>query len=197
MNGRGRASLPAVMAAGILLLGGCVADDGGATPTTSTPAPAVPTSEPDTGPTADPSPSAASAVLPTECGTLAGEPTRAETVGDMTLQSNGADFVRPAPEGSSLALGCDWIVGEASGVLLLISTADDAAVTAGLDALTADGWECQPGEDFGAQFCQVPGGTPETEEVVVAREGVWIYLSSVNRNARAFLSEIVADIFPS
>ncbi|GAA0494260.1 hypothetical protein [Microbacterium aurantiacum] len=195
MNGRLRLSLLATMCAGAFLLGGCAAEGGGTTPTPAAPASATPTSDPE--PTTEPDPPASSAVLPTDCGALVSEATRAETVGDMTLQSDGADFVRPAPDGATLALGCDWIVDEASGVLLLISTADDAAVTAGLDALTADGWECQPAEDFGAQFCQVAGGTPETEEVIVAREDVWIYLSSVNRNARAFLSEIVADIFPA
>lgn len=195
MNGRLRLTLLATMCAGAVLLGGCAAEGGETTPTAAASPSATPPSDPE--PTAEPDPPASSAVLPTECGLLASEPTRAETVGDMTLQSDGADFVRPAPEGSSLALGCDWIVGEASGVLLLIRTADDAAVTAGLEALTADGWECRPAEDFGAQFCQAAGGTTETEEVIVAREDVWIYLSSVNRNARAFLSEIVADIFPS
>ena len=146
MNGRLRLALLATMCAGAFLLGGCAAEGGGTTPTAAAPASSTPTPDPE--PTAEPDPPASSAVLPTDCGTLASDATRAETVGDMTLQSDGADFVRPAPDGAALALGCDWIVGEASGVLLLISTADDAAVTAGLDALTADGWECQPAEDF-------------------------------------------------
>ncbi|MEV7756541.1 hypothetical protein AB0O16_02310 [Microbacterium sp. NPDC089180] len=39
------------------------------------------------------------------------------------------------------------------------------------------------------------GGTAQTEDVVVARDGVWISLETVNVDARAWLSEISSQIF--
>ena len=39
------------------------------------------------------------------------------------------------------------------------------------------------------------GDAPDTEEIIVAREGVWIYLSTSNRNGRAFLSDIAQQIW--
>lgn len=135
------------------------------------------------------------ATLPDSCDTLASDATRAEAVGDMTLQSGGEDFVRPAPEGAELVLGCDWIVGDATGMLLLISTADPAAVTEAATRLPAEGYSCQMSDDFGAEFCDLPGQGPDTEEMIVARENVWIYLATANRNGRAFLSEIVQGVF--
>jgi hypothetical protein len=133
--------------------------------------------------------------LPTDCADLASAPTREEAVGDMRLQSDGQGFVRPAPEGATLALGCDWIVGDSTGMLLLISSAEPDAVTAALQTLPAEGWNCQTSDDFGAQFCDLPGSGENTEEMIVARENVWIYLSTSNRNGRAFLSEIATGIF--
>lgn len=133
--------------------------------------------------------------LPTDCADLASPATRQEAVGDMRLQSDGQGFVRPAPQGATLALGCDWIVGDTTGMLLLISTAPAAAVTTAQQALPAQGWTCQLSEDFGAQFCDLPGSGENTEEMIVARDDVWIYLSTSNRNGRAFLSEIATGIF--
>jgi hypothetical protein len=133
--------------------------------------------------------------LPASCDTLASDDARSAAVGDMTLQSNGEGFVRPAPEGAQLALGCDWISGDATGMLLLISTADPAAVADAVAQLPSEGYACQMSEDFGADFCALPGSGADTEELVVAREDVWIYLSTAQRNGRAFLSEIVQGIF--
>lgn len=113
----------------------------------------------------------------------------------MTLQSDGQGFVRPAPEGSTLVLGCDWIVGDATGLLVLISTAAPDAVTAAVATLPEEGYTCQVSDDFGAQFCELPGAGPDTEEFVVARDDVWIYYAPVNRNGRAFLSDIASQIF--
>ncbi|KRA23589.1 hypothetical protein ASD65_03475 [Microbacterium sp. Root61] len=140
-------------------------------------------------------PSAAPAVLPTDCTTLGTDAVREETVGDMTLQGDGVGFVRPAPANATLALGCDWIIEESAGVLLLISTATPAEVTAGVDSLAALGYTCSVSDDFGADFCVLPGDGADTEEMVVARDGVWIFLGSVNRNARAFLSDIAQQIW--
>lgn len=193
--------LPAVAAGAVIVTAGLAGCGGGAGTATPSSSPTT-SSSPATSASASPSPSVApepsptsSAVLPTDCNTLASAGTRAETVGDMTLQSNGEGFVRPAPAGATLALGCDWIVGDATGVLLLISTATPEAVTAALATLPAQGYTCQTSDDFGAQFCTLPGANAETEEMIVAREGVWIYLSTANRNGRAFLSEIVQGIF--
>jgi len=179
----------AVIAAA-LALSGCTS--GGASPTAS-PTSSVSHS---VSPSPSPTPTASAAVaLPTDCTDLATPATWQAAVGDMTLQSNGEGFVRPAPEGATLVLGCDWIVGDATGMLLLISTAATEAVTAAVAALPTQGYTCQVSDDFGADFCVLPGEGADTEEMIVARDGVWIYLSTVNRNVREFLSEIVATIF--
>ncbi len=133
--------------------------------------------------------------LPTDCGSLGSAATRQAAVGDMRLQSDGQGFTRPAPAGATLALGCDWIVGDSTGMLLLISTADAGAVTSAVASLPAQGYSCQASDDFGATYCVLPGSGPDTEEAIVARDTVWIYLSTSNRNGRAFLSEIVQGVF--
>lgn len=190
-------ALSVAVAATALILAGCA---GGADPTgspttspSSTSASPTPTPTPTFTPT--PTPTTAAETLPTDCMQLGSASTRAETVGDMTLQSNGEGFTRPVPEGATLALGCDWIVGEGAGVLLLISTAPAANVTAALPGLASEGYTCQAAEDFGAQYCLLPGDGTDTEEAIVARDDVWIYYATVNRNGRALLSEIVSGIF--
>ena len=65
----------------------------------------------------------------------------------------------------------------------------------GLADLPAEGYTCQPAEDFGVEFCELPGDGPGTEEMIVARDDVWIYMSTANRNGRAFLSDIVQGVF--
>lgn len=165
-----------------------------ATPVTSATSPPVTSAPPTQTPTPAPTPTS-TAVLPTDCATLATEPTRQQTVGDMTLQGDGEGFVRPAPAGATLALGCDWIVGDTTGVLLLISTAEPGAVTTAVGALAPEGYTCQASDDFGAEFCDLPGTGTDTEELIVARDDVWIYMSTSNRNGREFLSEIVQGIF--
>lgn len=178
-----------------LLVAGC--GSGGTTPSASPSETAAPTSSPSPSASASPSvpPSQAAADLPTDCAALGSEQTRADAVGDMTLQSNGEGFVRPAPAGATLALGCDWIVGDATGLLLLISTATPEDVTSAIPPLSAEGYSCQVSDDFGADFCVAPGAGENDEEMIVARDNVWIYMSTVNRNGRAFLSEIVQGIF--
>ncbi|NLP85684.1 hypothetical protein HF576_17745 [Microbacterium sp. CFH 90308] len=177
----------------VAALSGCASE----TPPGGEPSASVSTPKPEQS-VAEPTPTGdqpAPANLPTDCLALGAAETREETVGDMTLQSNGEGFVRPAPEGATLALGCDWIVGDATGLLLLISTASADAVTQALTTLPAEGYTCQPAEDFGAQFCDLPGEGADTEEMIVARDDVWIYMSTANRNGRAFLSDIVQGIF--
>ncbi len=182
------AATSAVLAA--LLLAGCSGNGGSPSPS---PSASRTTVSPSPTPTA--TDAAPSANLPTDCDDVGTAAAREEAVGDMTLQGDGAGFVRPSPEGATLALGCDWIVGDATGMLLLISTATPEAVTAAVSDLPAQGYSCQVSDDFGADFCDLPGQGPDTEEMIVARENVWIYLSTSNRNGRAFLSDIVQGVF--
>ena len=177
----------------VAALSGCASETpSGDEPSASASAPQPEQSAAEPTPTDD---EVVTATFPTDCLALGTAETREETVGDMTLQGDGEGFVRPAPDGATLELGCDWIVGDATGVLLLISSASPDAVTQALTTLPAEGYTCQPAEDFGAQFCDLPGDGADTEEMIVARDDVWIYMSTANRNGRAFLSDIVQGIF--
>ncbi|WP_322412036.1 hypothetical protein [Microbacterium invictum] len=179
----------------LALLAGC-APEPAPSPTSTATQSESPSESPSESASASPSASATStASIPTECDELGSEASRQEMVGDMTLQSDGQGFVRPAPDGATLVLGCDWIVGDATGLLVLISTATPEAVTAAIATLPEEGYTCQVSDDFGAQFCELPGAGPDTEEIVVARDDVWIYYAPVNRNGRAFLSDIASQIF--
>lgn len=175
----------------LALLAGC-APEPAPTPTSTPTASSEPSASPSESPSESPT---ATATIPTDCNELGSEASRLEMVGDMTLQSDGQGFERPAPEGATLVLGCDWIVGDATGLLLLISTATPDAVAAAVATLPDQGYSCQVADDFGAQFCELPGSGPDTEEFVVARDDVWIYYAPVNRNGRAFLSDIASQIF--
>jgi hypothetical protein len=182
------------LVAAVLVLSAC--STGGGSPTAT--ATVEPAPQPSSTSTASPTPietGSTQPTLPTDCANLGTPETWQQTVGDMTLQSDGEGFVRPAPDGAALALGCDWIVGDATGVLLLISTATPDAVDAAVAGLPAQGYTCQVSDDFGAEFCVLPGAGQDTEEMIVARDGVWIYMSTANRNGRALLSEIVQSIF--
>ncbi len=174
-------------------LAGCAGGTDG--PTASPTTPETPSASPTPTATPTPTESAASVTLPTDCAMLGTDESRTAAVGDMTLQSDGVGFVRPVPQDATLALGCDWIVGDATGMLLLISTASPDDVAAAVTTLPGLGYTCQLSDDFGAEFCQLPGSAPDTEEMIVAREGVWIYLSTANRNGRAFLSDIATQIW--
>lgn len=177
-------------------LAGCGGGSGTATPSPSTPSPtksATPTPTPTTTPVS--TDTAPAANLPTDCNTLATPEVRQAAIGDLTLQSDGVGFIRPVPANATLVLGCDWIVGDSTGMLLLISTAAPAAVAAAVTTLPGLGYECGVSDDFGADFCQMEGSGPDTEEMIVARDGVWIYLSTSNRNGRAFLSDIASGIW--
>lgn len=178
----------AVLAA--VALSGCAAGSA-----SSSASPSASATEESEAPSATPPSDAGGASIPTDCNALGTPETREETVGDLNLQSDGEGFVRPAPEGATLALGCDWFVGDTTGVLLLISTATPDAVAAAVADLPSQGYSCQLSEDFGAEFCDLPGEGPDREEMIVAREGVWIYMSTSNRNGRALLSEITQGIF--
>ena len=192
-------SLPAVALAALLTvsLAGCASGSGAPTPspTSSAVTTPAPTTTPTPTPEPEPTQTTAPANLPTDCSTLGSESVRQEAIGDLTLQGDGTGFTRPAPDGATLALGCDWIVGDATGILLLISTADADAVSTAAGALPGEGWSCGASDDFGATFCELPGSAPDTEEMIVARDDVWIYMSTSNRNGRAFLSDIATQIW--
>lgn len=175
-------------------LSGCGAGSSAPTASPSTPPP-TPTATPTPAPDSEPTATTAPADLPTDCSTLATPEVRQEAIGDLTLQSDGVGFVRPAPDDATLELGCDWIVGDATGMLLLISTATPESVSSAVTTLPGLGYECGVSDDFGAQFCQLEGDGPDTEEMIVARDDVWIYLSTANRNGRAFLSDIATGIW--
>jgi hypothetical protein len=185
----------AVLAAALT---GC---SGGSTAPSASPSSPSPTNTASPTPTATPTPTptpddtVAPANLPTDCNTLATPDVRQAAIGDLTLQSDGVGFVRPAPANAALVLGCDWIVGDSTGMLLLISTAAPADVAAAVTTLPGLGYQCGVSDDFGADFCQLEGSAPDTEEMIVARDGVWIYLSTSNRNGRAFLSDIATGIW--
>jgi hypothetical protein len=190
-------ALPAIVLAALVTtaLAGC--GGGSTTPTASPTTTATPTATSTPTPTPEPAPTetTAPANLPTDCNSLGTEPVRQEAIGDLTLQSDGTGFVRPVPDGATLALGCDWIVGDSTGMLLLISTAPSDAVTAAADSMPGEGWTCGVSDDFGASFCSLEGSAPDTEEMIVARDDVWIYMSTSNRNGRAFLSDIATQVW--
>ncbi len=184
-------ALVALTAVALVGCGGTESPSASASATTA-PSASAPASA---APTAAPEPTTDSAVLPTDCNSLGTAAVRQEAIGDLTLQSDGVGFVRPSPADATLALGCDWIVGDSTGMLLLISTATPAAVATAVTTLPGLGYTCGVSDDFGADFCQLEGSAPDTEEMIVAREGVWIYLSTSNRNGRAFLSDIATQIW--
>jgi hypothetical protein len=180
----------AILSAALVGCGG-----GNAEPSSSPTATASASSAPTAATSPTPTETVTPATLPTDCTQLGTAESREEAVGDMTLQSDGVGFVRPAPQNATLALGCDWIVGDATGMLLLISTATPGEVSDAVTTLPDLGYECQVSDDFGAEFCELPGSAPDTEEMIVAREDVWIYLSTANRNGRAFLADIAQQIW--
>jgi len=176
-------------------LTGCVPEE--ATPVASASStPSITVEMPSSTPTPSESDAGASvaANIPASCDDLGTASSRAETVGDLTAQ-HADGFVRPAPPNATTKLSCNWIQEEAAAVLLIVSTASDADVTAGLESLASEGYQCQPAQDFGAQYCSRSGDAADSEDVIVARNDVWIYLETVNVNARAWLSDIAAQIY--
>ena len=120
---------------------------------------------------------------------------RSQHPGVLLTAQHADGFVRPSPPNATTKLSCNWIQEEAAAVLIIVSTATDADVSTGLQQLASEGYQCQAAQDFGAQYCMRPGDAATSEDVVVARDDVWIYLETVNVNARAWLSDIAAQIY--
>lgn len=192
-RGKSLAAVAALMT--IVGLAGCVPEQ--ATPVaseTSTPTVTVATPSPTPTPTPTATSASVAANIPASCDDLGTASSRAETVGGLTAQ-HADGFVRPSPPNATTKLSCNWIQEEAAAVLIIVSTASDADVSSGLAQLTSEGYQCQAAQDFGAQYCTRPGDAASSEDVVVARDDVWIYLETVNVNARAWLSDIAAQIY--
>lgn len=158
------------------------------------------------GPSLSPEPTptesepAQTANLPTDCAQIGSAATRAATVDQLNLQGDGVGFVRPAPPGAALALGCDWFAGDATGVLLLISTTDAASADAYIATLPALGYTCGAGAD-GGSVCTMTTPNPDypvdTVETIVSRGDVWIYLSTSNVDGAPLLADLETSIWES
>lgn len=189
-----------LLVAGVLAfaLSACASTPRTAPSDSSAPAPsasasATPTASPTPAPTPEP------AALPSDCSAVGTAETRAATVDDLTLQSDGVGFVRPTPTSATLALGCEWFAGDATGILLLISRVDPAEAADFAATLPSEGYDCTTG-DAGNPVCQKV--TPNSDypvdmvETIVSREDVWIYLSTSNVDSDPLLADLNAAIWP-
>lgn len=188
-------------AAFAVALAAALAGCGGPAPTVSPPASTAPALSPSSAPSVTVSPPPAEAALPADCAAVGSAATRAATVDQMTEYGDAAGFERPVSPGATLALGCNWIEGDATGYLLLISQADAGAAQDYADAtLPGEGFSCQV-DDVGAYICtQTLTGTVEpvdTIETIYVRDGVWIYQSATNTDGDALLTDLVAGIWPA
>ncbi|MGZ0710597.1 hypothetical protein ACWPKO_19900 (plasmid) [Coraliomargarita sp. W4R53] len=140
------------------------------------------------------------AALPADCSEVGTAASRADTVDTMTLQGDGVGFVRPSPASAKLALGCDWIVGDATGILLLIYNVDAAEAATYVETLPAEGYACTT-DDAGNPVCQMTTTASnypvDIVETITSREGVWIYSSASNIDADALLSDLDTSIWPA
>lgn len=183
----------AALAAAVLLLSACATGAPDTSPTTLTPGPSL---------SPDPTPveTTVMANLPTDCGQIGTVDTRAATVDQLDLQGDGTGFERPAPPGAKLALGCDWFAGDATGVLILISTTDGASADAYLATLPGMGYTCGVGADDGGMCTMTTPNSEypvDTVETIVSRGDVWIYMSTSNVDGTALLSELQTSIWES
>lgn len=187
--------LLAAVVSAALVLSACAVGTPATSPTSLTPGPSL---SPEPTPT-ETSPTQ-TANLPTDCAQIGTAATRAATVDQLTLQGDGVGFVRPAPAGAALALGCDWFAGDATGVLILISTTDAASADAYIASLPAMGYTCGAGAD-GGSMCTMTTPNPDypvdTVETIVSRGDVWIYLSTSNVDGAPLLADLETSIWES
>ena len=197
---RARAALFAGLTVVVLSLVGCASGSPAAAPTVTVTVTAVPTPTPTpTTPAPTPTATVETAVFPTDCGAVGTTATRQATVDSMNLQGDGTGFVRPAPEGATLKLGCDWIVGDATGILFLISEATPSAVTAAIATLPAQGYTCGTAK-AGNPLCTMTTTNSQygtsTVETIYARDNAWIYQSASNIDGGQLLSDLAVQMWP-
>lgn len=177
-------------------LAGCASGTPAAAPTVTVTV--TPTATVAPAPTQSPTQSAKTAVVPQSCDAVGTAATRAATVDGMTNQDDGTGFTRPAPDGATLALGCDWIVGDATGILLLISEATPAAVTAAVATLPGLGYTCstaRAGNPLCTTTVQGAQGSPNAVETIYARDNIWIYMSASNIDGGQLLSDLAVQMW--
>jgi hypothetical protein len=189
-------ALTTTMIAAALALAGCAG--GAAAPTPTVTVTVTPTVSPTHTPTPTTAPAKAS--FPAGCDAIGTAATRAATVDAMTLQDDGTGFVRPAPEGATLKLGCDWIEGDATGILILISQAPSAAaVTTAVGTLPGLGYTCGSAR-AGNPLCELDTTNSQfgtkTMETVYARDDVWIYMSATSIDGGQLLSDLAVEMWP-
>ena len=192
---RTAALVTALLVAGASLAG-CASGTPSAEPTVTVTVTSTPTIAPT--PTPTPTASTKTAVVPKDCDAVGTAATRAATVDGMTNQDDGTGFVRPAPDGATLALGCDWIEGDATGILLLISEATPAAVTAAVATLPGLGYTCstaRAGNPLCTATVQGAQGFPNAVETIYARDNIWIYMSASNIDGGQLLSDLAVQMW--
>ncbi len=193
---RVRAAVLATLAVAAVFLSGCASGTPAAAPTVTVTVTPTATATP----TPTPTPTVAkNVVFPSGCTAVGTAASRKATVDNMKLQGDGTGFVRPAPNAATLKLGCDWIAGDATGILLLISQATPAAVTAGVAGLPAQGYSCgvaRAGNPLCTKTVTGGGGTPDAVETIYARDGAWIFMSAVNVDGGQLLSDLAVQMWP-
>jgi hypothetical protein len=183
-------------AALMLVLAGCATGGAGPSPSATSSEPGTPTAT--ATPTPTPEPPQAS--FPADCGAIGTPASRATTVDQLNLQGDGTGFVRPAPPGATLVLGCDWFAGDASGILVLISQVDPAAAETYAATLPSLGYTCAV-EPTGVTVCTMT--TPnsqypvDTVETIGWRDNAWVYTSVTNVDATALLQDLQSSVWPS
>ncbi|MCL2849850.1 MAG: hypothetical protein FWE61_07390 [Micrococcales bacterium] len=135
--------------------------------------------------------------LPTDCAAVG------SALAGVELYDESADLVQPAPSGASVALGCEWAGGEVAGVTLVVSTASPEAVSDAAGGLADLGFTCDA--DLGGQLCIVTEDAPVSldgidttialQEIVFARNGVWVYVATAETDGQALAREVAAEIF--
>ncbi|MDZ8172286.1 hypothetical protein [Microbacterium xanthum] len=145
-------------------------------------------------PPADTAEPIATRTLPAGCDEVGSDASRDAVLADLTLQGDGADFIREAPDSAAYVFGCDWILEEVAGVLLLISDVDAADAAAHVSDLAAQGWTC---EETGDETICTTGDPTAGEPVstIVSRDETWIFVDAYNVDAEPLISDLIAQMW--
>ncbi|MDZ8201996.1 hypothetical protein RZO50_10755 [Microbacterium sp. SSW1-59] len=102
--------------------------------------------------------------------------------------------MRKASASAAYGLGCDWILEEVAGVLLLISDVDAADAAAHVSDLAAQGWTC---EETGDETICTTGDPTAGEPVstIVSRDETWIFVDAYNVDAEPLISDLIAQMW--